>query len=98
MALIGWIACGILAYGLLLYAFTAEFPWDQNIGIAILGLIGGPLGLFGGLFVSVLVGHFGVRLVPLTYEERWAHFHRRRPTLSRYDFDHNGNDPIEGMK
>ena len=52
LLILGWIICGVLAYGLTLYDFTNEYPGMSHKGISKLMGIMGPFGLLATLVMA----------------------------------------------
>lgn len=86
----GWIICGTLDFGMLNGVAICEHPTQNSwIPSAIFSLFG-PLAFMADIGAEFLTSDHGFQFSyrVLSYEERWAIFHRKYPPLSRYYFDH----------
>ena len=61
MCVLGWIVCGVLAYGLTLYDYTKTYPGQCHKRVAILEGLIGPFGL---LTVLIMAEHYRFRWRP----------------------------------
>lgn len=90
LALVVWIVCGVLAYGLTFAYFQDNWPalaWSHRVGdrvIASTFFLMGP----GGLFVAFVGSRcrYGLRYRAITAEASWAAHQKRWPSLTREDW------------
>lgn len=68
LIVLGWIICGVLAYGMTLYNFTEMFPYLNHKGIARWMGICGPIGI---LVCFRNVEHKGFMWRARSLQERW---------------------------
>ena len=84
VALLFWLICGYVNYGLTLGHYTHKYPDQAHLKYAISwSFIGGLIGL--PIVLSDSPYHW--RTTPLTTEERWAEFNKLFPALGREYFD-----------
>lgn len=93
IAIVVWIAAGILSYGIWVNYSKREFsyfPVGKLMTVVLLGL--GPLSLLSAVCVLVPCRPYGFDLRPYTSDERWRNFAAEYNTLTytyknREEFD-----------
>lgn len=78
VAVVGWLVCGWVAYGLVLGHFTRAFPYSNNSNLRNAAFLFGP----AALLVELTHPPYTFRLRHLPLKERWDIYKKMFPYLS----------------